>query len=197
MAEQQIHIEKRLVATLSKGDAEAFDRIFKIYGRRLYYFALGYLKSKAEAEEVVQEVFYRIWKNREALNPDLSFKAYIFRIAYNHIQELFLRLSQERKYLNEIVNSSVSFTTDMDERINYQSLLELVNRLIDQLPGRQREILIMRKKDGIPLKDIAFKLGISPKTVENHITEAMKKIKEGLAGEPLAGLLFFYLFMKD
>jgi RNA polymerase sigma-70 factor (ECF subfamily) len=191
-----IYTERKLIEGISKGDAAAFDKIFGIYGRRLYYFALGYLKSKDEAEEVVQEVFYKIWKNRESLNPDFSFKAYIFKIAYNHIQELFLKLARERNYLNEVVSSSLDFTTEMDERMNYQSLLEMVDRLIAQLPGRQREILIMRKKEGKPVKDIAAELGIFPKTVENHITEAMKKIREGLAGEDLAGLLFFCLFVK-
>ncbi|MEL7585463.1 MAG: RNA polymerase sigma-70 factor [Prolixibacteraceae bacterium] len=190
------HTERGLVAALRKSDASAFDRIFKIYGRRLYYFALGYLKSKPEAEEVVQEVFYKIWKNRESLNPELSFKAYIFKIAYNHIQELFLKLAQERKYLSELVNTSIDFTAEMDEQINYQSLLELVDRLILQLPARQREILIMRKKDGRSVKEIAAALNISPKTVENHITEAIRKIKGELAGEQLGGLLFFFLFIK-
>jgi len=190
------NIEKKYLVALKDGDAKAFDQIFEMYGRRLYYFALGYLKSKTEAEEVVQEVFYKIWKNRTRINPDLSFKAYVFKIAYNHIQELFLKLSHERSYLNDVVDSAVSFSTEMEERINYQSLLELVDRLIDQLPPRQREVFIMRKKEGKSLKEIASVLKISPKTVENHLTEAMRKIKEGLTKEHLAGLLFFFLFVK-
>ena len=181
---------------MKKGDAQAFDAIFRMYGKRLYYFALGYLKSKPEAEEVVQEVFLKIWKNREGLNPELSFKAYLFKIAFNHIQELFLKLANERKYLNQLVESSVSFTNEMDERINYQSLLELVDGLIHQLPARQRQVFILRKKEGKSLNEIAEELNISPKTVENHITEAMKKIKEGLSEEHIAGLLFFFLFVK-
>jgi RNA polymerase sigma-70 factor (ECF subfamily) len=197
LTEPIIDKERDLVAALRRGDTRAFDKLFKSYGKRLYGFALGYLKSKDEAEGVVQEVFYKIWKKHELLNPDFSFKAYIFKIAYNHIQELFLKLAQKRNYRDEIVNISVPFTTEMDERINYQSLLELVDRLIDQLPGRQREILIMRKKDGKAIKDIAVELGISPKTVENHITEAMKKVRDGLAGEHLSGLLFFCLFVNS
>ncbi|WP_423130535.1 RNA polymerase sigma factor [Gaoshiqia sp. Z1-71] len=188
--------ESNWVLALKKGDAQAFDAIFRMYGKRLYYFAWGYLKSKPEAEEVVQEVFLKIWKNREGLNPDLSFKAYLFKIAFNHIQELFLKLANERKYLNQLVESSVSFTNEMDERINYRSLLELVDGLIRQLPARQSRVFILRKKEGKSLNEIAEELNISPKTVENHITEAMKKIKEGLSDEHMAGLLFFFLFVK-
>jgi RNA polymerase sigma-70 factor (ECF subfamily) len=197
LTESDRNKERSLVSELMKGNTVAFDQIFRIYGKRLYYFSLGYLKSKSEAEEVVQEVFYKIWKNRGALNPELSFKAYIFKIAYNHIQELFLKIIRERDYLNEIITSSVDNMTDMDDRMNYQSLLDLVEKLIDRLPERQKEILILRRKDGKPVKDIAAELNISPKTVENHITEAMKKLKDGLAGEHLAGILFFFLFLKN
>lgn len=197
MAKSIIHIEKNLIIALSKGNAGAFDKIFGIYGKRLYYFALGYLKSKDEAEELVQEVFYKIWKNRESLNPELSFKSYIFKVAYNHIQELFLKLAHERKYQNELIQTSVSFTTEMDDRINYQSLLDLVDQVISKLPARQREILIMRKKDERSVKEIAAVLNISPKTVENHITEAVKKVKSELASEQIGGLLFFFLFIKN
>ncbi len=189
-------IEKKWLHALKSGDAEAFERVFGIYAKRLYYFALGYLKSKTEAEEVVQEVFYRIWKNREQINPDLSFKAYLFKIAYNYIQELFLKLSYEKKYLKEVVADSVSFSSETENQISYQSILEMVDNVVKQLPERQREIFIMRKKEGRSLKEIAAILDISPKTVENHITEAMKKIKNKLSGENLAGLLFFSLFIK-
>jgi len=190
------HNERELIAALSRGEAGAFDRVFDLYGRRLYAFSMDYLKSREEAQEVVQEVFYKIWKNRASLNPALSFKAYVFKIAFNHIRELFVKLARERNYLNEIVRDSVVFTTDMDEQTNYQSLLEMVDRLIGELPARQKEILIMRKKEGRPVKEIATELGLSAKTVENHITEAMNRIRKSLEGEQLAGILFFSLFVS-
>ena len=189
--------EEQVVADLRNGEVEAFDRIFESYGKRLYYFSLGYLKSKSEAEEVVQEVFYKVWKNRKNLNPELSFKAYIFKIAFNHIQELFQKLNLENAYRDEIINSSVGFNDDLNERTNYQSLLELVDKLIGQLPDRQREILIRKRKIGQSVKEIAADLGISPKTVENHLTEALKKVKNGLTEENIAGLLYFYLFLRN
>ncbi len=77
--------EKNLLSALKNDDVKAFDKLFSDYGKRLYYFALGYLKSKEEAEGVVQEVFLRIWRNRKQINPDLSFKAYIFKIAYHYV----------------------------------------------------------------------------------------------------------------
>jgi RNA polymerase sigma-70 factor (ECF subfamily) len=85
----------------------------------------------------------------------------------------------------------------MDERSNYRSLLDLVERLIQQLPERQKEVIILRKLDGLMIAEIASRLDISPKTVEHHITEALKNIKAGLDTESIAGLLFFVLFVRD
>jgi RNA polymerase sigma-70 factor (ECF subfamily) len=188
--------ESLLIHKLKAGDAKAFDQVFDFYGKKLFYFSLGYLKSEAEAEEVVQEVFYKIWKNRESLNPELSFKAYIFKIAFNHIQELFQRLHLQQAYRHDLIGSSVGFNDDLDSRTNYQSLYELVIELINQLPPRQKEILIRKRQQGQSVKEIAAALDISPKTVENHLTEALRKIKSALSGESVSGLLYFHLFLK-
>lgn len=190
-------LETRWVAELKSGNALAFDELFRLYGKRLYYFSLGYLKSKTDAEEVVQEVFMKIWQNRASLDPELSFGAYLFKIAYRQISERFRKTTLEHKYLHEIASEVISFTEEMDERANYQSLLELVEKLIQQLPGRQREVIILRKMEGLSVAEIAAKLEISPKTVENHITEALKNIQAGMDQDSIAGLLFFMLFLKD
>jgi RNA polymerase sigma-70 factor (ECF subfamily) len=72
--------EKNLLMALKNDNVKAFDKLFADNGKRLYHFAYGYLKSKEEAESLVQEVFLKIWKNRENLNPDLSFKAYLLKL---------------------------------------------------------------------------------------------------------------------
>ena len=196
MRKLNIDTEKEYLVALKNNDIQAFDKLFKEYGKRLYYFAYGYLKSKTEAEEVVQEVFLKIWRNRKQLKPDLSFKAYIFKIAYHHILELFEQLTKKQAYQHEIVNEAIRFTDDTNERLNYQMLLEKVESLIQKLPPRQSEILLKRKKEGIPVKEIARQLGISPKTVENHLTEALKTIKSGLGKDEISAMLFFFLFVK-
>ena len=189
-------IESQRVTALKKGDALAFDELFGVYGKRLYHFSLGYLKSRQEAEEVVQDVFMRIWHNRSTLDPALSFNAYLFKIAYRQIIEKFRKISQAEKYLHDIAEETLNFTNETDERTNYQSLLELVERLIGKLPDRQREVLVLRRIEGMPVAGIAEKLGIAPKTVEHHITEALKNIKSGLEQENISGLLFFALFVR-
>ena len=187
---------QRWVTALKEDDAKAFDKLFGYYSKRLYYFVLGYLKSKPDAEEIVQDVFYKIWENRKTLKPELSFKAYIFKITYRKIIELFQKVAQEQMYRHEIVSTSLDFDNNLEERIDYHSLLELVEKIVNDLPPRQKEIFIKRKREDISVKEIAVLLGITPKTVENHLTEALKAIKSGLLKEKVAGLLFFYLFVN-
>jgi RNA polymerase sigma-70 factor (family 1) len=185
-----------LVKALKKGDAKAFDKLFSLYGNRIYHFTFGYLKSKEEAEGVVQEVFLRIWKNRKTLNPDLSFKAYLFKIAWHFILEYFEKAARRRAYQEQLIEESVNFTIGNEERLNYQLLLEKVEQLIEQLPPRQKEILIKRRKEGLAVKEIASQLEIAPKTVENHLTEALKTIQKQLGKEDISAMLFFMLFVK-
>lgn len=188
--------ESTYLSALKNGDVKAFDKLFSEYGKRLYHFAYGYLKSKEEAEGVVQEVFLRVWRNHKQLKPDLSFKAYLFKIAYHHILIIFERINRRQTYRHEIIDEAIQFTDEINERLNYQILLEKVESLILKLPPRQKEILLKRKKDGIPVKEIAKQLGISPKTVENHLTEAIKNIKKNLGEEEIAAMLFFMMFVK-
>lgn len=185
-----------LIRALTKGDVKAFDKLFSMYGHRIYHFVYGYLKSKESAEDVLQEVFLRIWKNRKSLNPQLSFKAYLFKIAYHSILDNFEKSYRKQAYKDTLIEEFVTFIPGNEERLNYQLLLERVDRLIDQLPPRQKDILIKRRKEGIPVKEIARHLGIAPKTVENHLTEALKTIQKKLGENNINNMLFFALFVK-
>lgn len=110
MKDKGRNMESFWVSSLKKGDATAFDELFRLYGKRLYHFSLGYLKSKTDAEEVVQDVFLKIWHNRASLEPDLSFNAYLFKIAYRQIAERFRKNFQEKKYLHDIASETLDFT---------------------------------------------------------------------------------------
>lgn len=188
--------EKDWVVGLKKGNQDAFQKIFEEYSKRIFVFAKGYLKSNEEAEEVVQEVFVKIWNVRASINTELSFKSYLFKISYNYIRELFLKKNLENAYKHEILDFAVDFDNRTEERLDYNSLLELVETLIDKLPPRQKEIILLKKKQGLPVKEIASVLNISHRTVEKHLSEALKSLKLELSEKHVAGLLFFTLFFN-
>jgi len=197
MSDRSCQEESQWVRELKSGDVRAFEELFRVYGKRLYHFSLGLLKSKPVAEEIVQEVFFKVWQLRANLDPDLSFNAYLFKIAYRQITERFRKISLERRYLAEISAEAIPFTDELNERNNYHSLLQLVEKSIKKLPPRQKEIFLLRRAEGLSVAQIAEKLEIAPKTVEHHLTEAQKSIKACLSGDHIAGMLFFCLFVHQ
>jgi RNA polymerase sigma-70 factor (ECF subfamily) len=188
------HISDRnLIESLQKGDLEAYDSIFRKYGSRLYGFALKYLRSEEEAEELVQDVFLKVWENRKNLKGE-SLQAYLFTLSYHNMCRLFRKRTCHEKLVKELTDtSSGSFT--IEEKIDYQSVLEQVDQLIEKLPPRQKTIFIKSRKEGKSTKEIAAELDLVPGTVDNQISEALKFIRKHL-GNNFALLLFFSFFLK-
>jgi RNA polymerase sigma-70 factor (ECF subfamily) len=185
--------EPQLVKSLSKGNILAFNTLFKEYSGRLYRFAFGYLKTEAESEELVQEVFTRIWEKRNDLKEELSFKSYLFTISFNIIRKHF----RTKAYFSEYLQSKVYEEHDIStsQEISYDSLFQYVKKLADKLPERRKEIFTMSRFDGQNINEIAEQLRISHKTVENQLTEALKYIRKNLKRENIPFVLFYILFI--
>jgi RNA polymerase sigma-70 factor (family 1) len=173
--------ESQLVKSLSKGNLLAFNTLFKEYSVRLYRFAKGYLKSEEEAEELVQEVFTIIWEKRAILKEELSFKSYLFTIAFNIIRKHF----RSRFYLSEYLKFGIYDDLDMrtSQEIGYDSLYQYITDLVEKLPVRRKEIFIKSRFEGLTIKEISEELKISHKTVENQLTDALKFLRTNLTRE--------------
>jgi RNA polymerase sigma-70 factor (ECF subfamily) len=186
-------IEEQWVKNLKSGDIQAFNELFGYYGHRLYSFSYRYLRSESECEELVQEVFTRIWEKHSELKEDLSFRSYIFTIAFNIIRKYFRSRVQARTYSESLMMED--FQLETSQKINFSSLKSRLDNLVSMLPVRRREIFIKSRMEGLSVKEIAGDMQISKKTVENQLTEALKFIRSHLMDERIAGLLFLYLFI--
>jgi RNA polymerase sigma-70 factor (ECF subfamily) len=183
-----------LIEKLLNGDLRSFDELYGKYAKKLYGFSIKYLKNESEAEELVQKVFVKVWEKRNTLKRDTSFKSYLFTIAYNDILKFFRSKSYHQAYIREAME--VNDTSDKSaDGIYYNSVLELVDKLIDKLPERRRLIFIKSRKEGKSAKEIAEELEISAGTVDNNISEALKFLKSNL-NQDLLALLFFCLFLQ-
>jgi RNA polymerase sigma-70 factor (ECF subfamily) len=186
------------VEQLRKGDSLAFKQLFHHYGEKIYAFAFSYLKNEHDAREIVQEVLFRVWKNRETLKLNTSLQAYLFTIAFNAVKKQFLRQSKEEAYKHNIVNDLETEPNPVDFEQQYQKVIHKLELFIEEMPERRRAIFIARKKEGKSLKQISEEMGVSVKTVENQITEAMKYLRGRFETEMPEGLsLFAVLFLKD
>ncbi len=189
-----MHTEKELVEGVRNGMVSSFDQLYEIYANRLYHFALSILKSKQDAEEVVQNTFFKIWEKRYNIDSSNSFKSYLFSIAYHSTIDLLRERLKERKYRERIL-SSASDEYNPEEAIEFGDLLEQVERIVSELPARKLEIYRLSRKNHLSYSEIAGKLGISVKTVENSINYCLNFIKTRLGRDSVIILLFAELFI--
>lgn len=185
--------EAQLVRSLSKSNILAFNTLFREYSGRLYRFAYGYLRSEAVTEELVQEVFTRIWENRKSLKSEYSFKSYLFTIAFNIIKKHFRREAIIEEYFTTRVTGD--FDLETTNKIDYDSLYQYISELVNQMPERRKEIFKKSRFEGLSIKEIAEDMNISHKTVENQLTDALKFIRNKIKRESIPVVLFLTLFI--
>lgn len=191
-----IPIESKILKELKGGDHTAFERIFERYSKQLYQFSLSYLKSEEAAEDIVQEVFIKIWKNRQEIKTNTSFQSYLFTIALNSVRKYFNQLSKQNELKHDVLFDSFGQKPDFDERSDYQVLVDRLEELIKLMPEKRREVFIKKKIEGKSLKEIAEELNITTKTVEYHITEGMRFLKVEFEKLQVHGIIFFHLFIR-
>jgi RNA polymerase sigma-70 factor (family 1) len=185
--------DSQLVKELKSGDIQAFNDLFRGYSQRLYAFGLKYLKSQADAEELVQDVFLKIWRNREKLKEDRSFRSYLFTIAYHQIKEYF---QYRGVFFDTEVNSDSSSDNSVEDSISYKSLLEQISSLLKKLPKKKQENFILSRFEVKRAKEIALAMGVSPKTVDNQVSEVIGFLRKNMNEGDLLTILFFYLFLQ-
>lgn len=182
-----------LVSNLQNDNTRAFDMIYEKYGVNLYRFALKYLRSNEEAEELVQSVFMKIWECRKSIKTDTSFKSFLYTIVYNDICNLFRKRKYSQEFAKETLYINNHFSNETEERIDYKSMLHRVELLIEKLPEKHRIIFLKSRHEGKTSKEIAQEVGLSSGTVDNYISESLKYIKSKLKSESVYSLLIIIL----
>lgn len=181
---------------LKKGDMAAFDAIYEQYSKRLYAFVFRYLKQEADTEEIVQEVFLKLWESRKKIDVYASFDSFLFTIAYNNTITLLRKKVNEKKYLEHLINRQQFNNADaLIDEIHFREINRQVKLLIDELTPRQKEIFLLSREEGLTHAEIAEKLHISVNTVKNHLVAALAFLKSNIPENTLSALLFIYLFL--
>lgn len=188
---------EKLINRFIDGDKTAINDLYTEYSPRLYRFAMAYLKSESEVLDIVQEVFVNVWVNRNKLKKDSNLDAYLFTVAKNTIVSVFRKKLSEKDYLEHLKNKTITNSIDTESQFNYNQLSDKLNDLVEQLPPQRKKIYQLSKEQGLANKTIAAELGISVKTVEDHLSKASKFIKKNLTEYGFLALLFIDLFINS
>lgn len=178
-----------LCILLQKGEQRAMQEIVLRYWEPLYQISARTLEDLAACEDLVQNIFIKIWEGRESLNFTHSLKAYLFAsVRYEVYRQVKLKLRMEDQ-LTPYYNQSRIERFNPQNKLEYDELMENVEKLVNELPERCRQIYQLSRNKQLSHKEISFKLGVTTKTVENQLTIALRKIRLGLSR--ILILLFF------
>lgn len=174
------YTDRELLQQVARGNKEAFRRLFDLYKLRLFSFVLQMTHSRVDAEEIVQDVFTKIWESREGL-ADVEYPGkYIYTIARNKTLNHLTRLARDRRLLHQLwVNVSQQDNTTQ-ELLQAQESRQLISKAISQLSAQWQTIFQLSREQGLTHEEIAFRLGLSKSRVKNILVEILKHIKEHL-----------------
>jgi len=184
-----------LAQQLQKGDAKAYDFLMNSFYKKLCAYAQSLTLDRANAEDIVQNVFVKIWIQRKMINPHLSIQSFLYKAVYNGFIDNYRKnkpvLLLEKKYMEaiDLLNET--------EHENLEELIRCLNAEIEKLPKKCKHIFLLNKKEGLTHIEISEYLNISIKTVEGHITKAFKILEEKLGDQMQSWLFLFFNFKKN
>ncbi len=173
----RLHNEKELLKSIAEGDECAFGKLFTHYRNRTYTHSFKLTKSNIISEEIVQDVFLKIWQKGADLAGIKNFHAYLFIVTRNHIYKVLKDIARNYKVVtlpNEDQILSGNDATDFLIDKEYNLLLQ---HAIDRLPNKQKEVYCLVKDRGFKRDEVAQQLHIQPETVKFHLAQAMKNIR--------------------
>jgi len=180
-----------LIKSLKNGDSKAYTFLVDNYHHKLCVYAFSLSNNNDLAEDIVQNVFIRVWKKRESLKEEFSIKNFLYRSVYNEFIDQYrkqkLVLPLEKKYIDALT----CVIEEHDER-TLENLIKIVRKEIKNLPPKCKEVFLLSKEEGLTNVEIAEYKKISIKSVEGHITKAFSILRRTLVNE--ANSVFFLLF---
>ena len=184
--------EKELLLLLLKGNEQAFEKIYKLYSARLYGNLLKLVKSEAEAQEILQDVFLKIWENRQSIDMEKSFRSYLFKIAENKVYDFFRKVARDKKRAAQLIALATNEYVPVGELLQSDEKTAMLEKAIDALPPQRQQVFKLCKLEGRSYKEVSELLGISVSTISDHIVKgATKSIRDYFENNDQALLSLF------
>jgi RNA polymerase sigma-70 factor (family 1) len=173
------HNQSQLVEAMQTGDQEAFTILYRHYSPLLYMNILRMLHDPQATEELVQELFTRIWQKRSCKGIREDFTGYMYRIAQNLVYDFFRRLKKDHALMEKFkaLTEEADATANAEEKLHQQQAAGIISNAIEHLPPQQKKVYKLVKENGYTYKKAAEDLGISPFTVKEYLVLANKSIR--------------------
>ncbi|RZL20120.1 MAG: RNA polymerase sigma-70 factor [Pedobacter sp.] len=173
-----VHNDRSLLQDLKSGSKEAFEQLYHIYSKQIFHNILRMVRSSENAQEILQIVFIKVWEQRESINPELSFKAFLYKISNNHIFNYFRSAGIERRIKAYLQSTNTELYSHIEENIHIAQQKELLHLVIEKLPPQRRVIYKLCKLEGKSYDEVSQELNISTGTISDHIVKANRFIRD-------------------
>jgi len=192
------HDERELLSLLKQGNEQAFEKIYDSYSSRLFGNVFKMVKSETTTQEILQDVFIKIWSNRASIDLDKSFRSYLFRIAENQVYDFFRKASRDKKIQAQLFATATEGYEHIEEMIYRKENALLLQKAIDSLSPQRQQIFRLIKLDNKSYDEVSRLLGISVSTISDHIVKANKAIREFIfTHNDMMIILFCLLFSSS
>ena len=172
--------DQKIIDEIKRGNLKTFELLFKKLYAGLCNYANKYINDLDVSEEIVQELFYKLWEKRNTLNINVSLKSYLYRSVYNGCLQYLNHKTVELKYENYSKNQNNDYVRDASDHVKLQELYEIINKTLDALPERCSKIFKLNRFEGLRYWEIAEKLSLSIKTIEANMGRALKLFRKNL-----------------
>lgn len=181
------YIENTTIEALQNGNHKAFEEVFLTYFDKVKFLLNGLLKSESDAEELAQDIFVKLWINRQSIDTNKSFNSYLYTIARNAALNYLKHKLVEENFKNNFNGVDAEQADSSDEILFAKEINLLIEMAVCRMPVQRKRIYQMSREKDISNNGIAEELGISKKTVENQLSLALQEIKRVIS----AFLVFF------
>nr|WP_226904970.1 RNA polymerase sigma-70 factor [Pedobacter schmidteae] len=169
--------EIQLLIALKSGDRSAFEKIYQSYSPRIYLNILKMIKSVEDAQEILQDVFIKVWEKRELIDPEQSFKSYLFQISRFTVYNFIRKINLDKKLKDYLSRENSELYSHIEEAIAYRESDRFVMDAIEELPPQRKQIYKLCKIEGQSYTEVSKLLGISTSTINDHIVKATKFLR--------------------
>lgn len=183
-----LYTEKELLSLFTRSDDAAFTEIYNRYWNKLFSVAANKLNNPAEAEEIVQDIFLDLWKRRMEFHITASLNAYLATAVKYKVINILTKRNQQLCFSKQVVINSSCADISTEQWLNFEELKERLGKLVAALPEKCRFVFQLSRNKGLSQKEIASQLGVSEKTVEAHLSKAIRTLRTQLKN------FFIFLF---
>ncbi|MBN9381928.1 MAG: RNA polymerase sigma-70 factor [Chitinophagaceae bacterium] len=191
------YIETELLRKIAEGDEAAFSILFDKYHVRVFDYLVVITKAKEAAEELLMDIFLKLWLGREWITEIKDVEAFLKKVAYNKAID-FIRYTARHKKLQDIIAREVAYTPGQSpvDTLAEKDYQKIIQKAVDGLSPQRRQVYTLSRSHGLTHDEIAHELNLSVSTVKNHSKAALKSIKAFLKENNISGITFLLFFLQ-